>query len=73
MFDKFFQSHEIVCMFVAVVLNAIFSMMLSEKPFRGAAAVVSWAFTMFLGLMLIVLVVMYLDDIFGSCLRFLGV
>ena len=55
-FDKL---HGVLDMCVAVILNAIVSMMLSERPFRKDLAFVSWMWTVFLGVMWVVGVVMY--------------
>lgn len=65
MFDKLFRSHEIVGMLLTVVLSAAVSMMFSKKPFSRGLALTSWAWTIFLGAMLVIRVVMFLLDIFG--------
>lgn len=63
--------HDLIDMFMVVILNAIVSMMLSEgpfrskklfrgeRPFRRDLAFVSWMWTVFLGVMWVVGVLMY--------------
>lgn len=59
MLEKFVASHEIVTLLVVVILNAFVSIRLSKKPYRKEAAFASWMFTIFLGLMWIVAIVIY--------------